>query len=160
QRGSTRHAARECAWLPNGRGGSTSHADDGGQLLPLGPPPIRRIGLARCPVGPDNRGMATALPLTSSQAWLDRARQVIPLASQTFSKAPNQFVRGASPVFLARGQGSHVWDVDDNEFIDYPTALGPIILGYNDPDVTAAVSAQLARGTIFSLPSPLEVEVA
>src|SRR5262245_8515659 len=121
---------------------------------------IRRDGLARCRVGPDNRRMATALPLASSQAWLDRARQVIPLASQTFSKAPNQFVRGASPVFLARGQGSHVWDVDGNEFIDYPTALGPIILGYNDPDVTAAVAAQLARGTIFSLPSPLEVEVA
>lgn len=104
--------------------------------------------------------MPTALPLAASTALLERARQVIPLASQTFSKAPNQFVRGASPVFLARGQGSHVWDVDGNEFIDYPTALGPIILGYNDPDVTAAVAAQLGRGSIFSLPSPLEVEVA
>jgi glutamate-1-semialdehyde aminotransferase len=65
-----------------------------------------------------------------------------------------------APLFLQRAQGSHVWDVDGNEYIDYPLALGPIVLGHNDPDVDAAVRAQLADGIAFSLPHPLEVEVS
>jgi glutamate-1-semialdehyde 2,1-aminomutase/spore coat polysaccharide biosynthesis protein SpsF len=50
--------------------------------------------------------------------------------------------------------------VDGNEYIDYPMALGPVILGYNEPVVTEAAVRQLQDGTIFSLPHPLEVEVA
>jgi len=63
-------------------------------------------------------------------------------------------------VFLQRGQGSHVWDVDGNEYIDYPMALGSIILGHNEPAVTEAVTRQMREGTTFSLPHPLELEVA
>jgi len=98
--------------------------------------------------------------LTRSLAYLERARRVIPSCTQTLSKGPTQFVQGAAPVFLRRGLGSHVWDVDGNEYLDYAMALGPIILGYNDPMVTAAVKRQLRDGTTFSLPHPLEVEVA
>ena len=100
------------------------------------------------------------LSLKKSAAWLRRAEKVIPGASQTFSKAPTQYVRGACPVFLARGKGSHVWDVDGNEYIDYPTSLGPIILGYGDADVAKAVLRQVKEGPLFSLPHPLEVETA
>ncbi|MBI3011130.1 MAG: aminotransferase class III-fold pyridoxal phosphate-dependent enzyme [Candidatus Omnitrophica bacterium] len=95
-----------------------------------------------------------------SQEWLARSRQVIPGCTQTFSKGPTQFVQGASPAFLVRGRGSHVWDVDGQEYLDYSMALGPVILGYRDPVVTKAVKRQLESGTIFSLPHPLEVEVA
>lgn len=98
--------------------------------------------------------------LTQSLACLERARRVIPSCTQTFSKGPTQFVQGVAPVFLVRGQGSHVWDVDGNEYIDYPMALGPIILGHNYPKVTEAVMRQIQDGTTFSLPHPLEVEVA
>ena len=89
-----------------------------------------------------------------------RAERLIPSCTQTFSKGPTQFVQGAAPVFLARGEGSHVWDVDGNEYIDYPMALGAIILGHNEPAVTDAVTRQIAEGTSFSLAHPLEVEVA
>ncbi len=99
-------------------------------------------------------------PLSRSQEYFRRAQRVIPSCTQTMSKGHTQFVQGVAPIFLQRGQGSHVWDVDGNEYIDYPMALGPIILGYDDPDVTAAVQAQLAGGVTFSLPHPLEVEVA
>ena len=99
-------------------------------------------------------------PLTRSREYLARARKVIPSCTQTFSKGPTQFVQGVAPLFLQRGRGSHVWDVDGNEYIDYPMALGPIVLGYDDPDVLAAVQAQLADGVTFSLAHPLEVEVA
>lgn len=96
----------------------------------------------------------------ASEEMLERALRTIPLASQTFSKSLTQFPRGASPFFLVRGHGSRVWDVDGNEYLDFTNSLAAVTLGYNDPDVTAAVTRQLQDGVIFSLPHPLEVEVA
>lgn len=96
----------------------------------------------------------------ASEAMLDRARQTIPLGAQTFSKSITQYPLGVSPYFAARGQGSKLWDVDGNEYIDFINGLASVTLGYNDPDVTAAVKAQVDHGTIFSLSSPLETEVA
>jgi glutamate-1-semialdehyde 2,1-aminomutase/spore coat polysaccharide biosynthesis protein SpsF len=100
------------------------------------------------------------LQLERSMAYLAKAKTLIPSQTQTFSKGSSQFVRGISPVFLARGQGSHVWDVDGNEYIDFVTALGPVILGYNYPVVTEAAIKQLQAGCTFSLPHYLEVELA
>ncbi len=103
---------------------------------------------------------ARKLNLTRSHELLAKAEQLIPGVSQTFSKAPSQIVQGVSPVFLERGKGAYVWDVDGNRFIDYPTSLGPIVLGHDDPDVTEAVVRQVSQGTIFSLSHPIELEVA
>lgn len=99
-------------------------------------------------------------PLGQSTEWWRRAEQVIPLGTQTLSKSPTQFVQGVSPIYLHRGQGSHVWDVDGNEFVDYPMALGPVLLGYGEPAVDDAIRAQLEHGITFTLMHPLEVEVA
>jgi glutamate-1-semialdehyde aminotransferase len=96
----------------------------------------------------------------NSEALWRRALDVIPLGTQTFSKTPSQFVRGVTPVYLQRGRGAHVWDVDGNEYLDYPMALGPVILGYAEPSVDEAIRRQLDDGITFSLPHPLEVEVA
>src|SRR5262249_28739919 len=82
---------------------------------------------------------ATTRRLGESQRWKARADAVVPGCSQTFSKAPSQFVQGVAPVFLERGQGCRVWDVDGHEYIDYAMGLGAVILGYGDPDVTRAV---------------------
>jgi glutamate-1-semialdehyde 2,1-aminomutase/spore coat polysaccharide biosynthesis protein SpsF len=98
--------------------------------------------------------------LTESARLKARADAVVPGCSQTFSKAPSQFVQGVAPVFLARGAGCRVWDADGNEFIDYGMALGAVILGYGYPAVTSAVERQLRDGAILSLPHPLEVEVS
>ncbi len=95
----------------------------------------------------------------SERLW-ERARRVIPDGTQTLSKGPSQFVDGVSPKFLQRGKGAHVWDVDGNEYIDYPMALGPIVLGYDYPAVSEAVIAQVRQGTTFTLMHPLEVELA
>ncbi|MEO8436820.1 MAG: aminotransferase class III-fold pyridoxal phosphate-dependent enzyme [Chloroflexota bacterium] len=91
---------------------------------------------------------------------LARAEAVIPLGSQTFSKSRTAFPVGASPLFIERGQGSRVWDVDGNEYIDFMNGLLAISLGYNDPDVNGAVQGQLQRGVTFSLPHPIETDVA
>ena len=91
---------------------------------------------------------------------LERALKTVPLGSQTFSKSKTQYPFGVSPYFIQRGKGSRVWDVDGNEYIDFINSLAAVTLGYNDPDVTAAVRAQLDDGVIFSLPHPLEHQVA
>jgi glutamate-1-semialdehyde 2,1-aminomutase/spore coat polysaccharide biosynthesis protein SpsF len=95
----------------------------------------------------------------SEELW-QRAMGLIPTGTQTLSKAPNQFIGGITPKYLKRGDGSHVWDVDGNEYIDYPMALGPILLGYNYKPVVDAVVKQIKDGTTFTLMHPLEVEVA
>jgi len=95
-----------------------------------------------------------------SEELLEKALKTIPLGSQTFSKSKTQYPFGVSPYFVKRGRGSHVWDVDNNEYIDFVNALAAVTLGYNDPDVTNAVRAQLEEGTIFSLPHELEIKVA
>jgi glutamate-1-semialdehyde 2,1-aminomutase len=96
----------------------------------------------------------------NSERQLARALRTIPLGSQTFSKSKTQYPYGVSPFFLSKGMGSHVWDVDGNEYIDFVNGLAAITLGYNDTDVNGAVEAQLHDGVIFSLPHPLEAEVA
>lgn len=95
-----------------------------------------------------------------SNSLLERAERTIPLASQTFSKSRVQFPVGASPLFLKRGKGARVWDVDGNEYVDLVCGLLPVVLGYADPDVDAAIRAQLDEGISFSLASPLEMELA
>ncbi len=95
----------------------------------------------------------------SEDLW-QRAVELIPAGTQTLSKGPDQFVRGVTPKYLKRGAGSHVWDADGNEYIDYPMALGPILLGYDYAPVSEAVIRQVREGTTFTLMHPLEVEVA
>lgn len=98
--------------------------------------------------------------LTRSRALEASGRQVIPSCTQTFSKGPTQFTRGVAPMYLARGKGARVWDVDGNTYLDLPMGLGPVILGHADHEVDAAVQAQLRDGISFTLPHSLEVEVA
>lgn len=95
-----------------------------------------------------------------SEALLARAQQTIPLGSQTFSKSRTQYPFGVSPYFIKRAKGSRVWDVDGNEYVDMINGLAAVTLGYGDPDVDAAVRAQLEDGVIFTLPHPIEMEVA
>jgi glutamate-1-semialdehyde 2,1-aminomutase len=100
------------------------------------------------------------LPLDNSMRLYREALDLIPGGSQTMSKRPECFAFGAMPVFLDRGQGCRVWDVDGNEYIDFIGALGPITLGYCWPAVDAAIRAQLERGCVFSMLHEVEVEAA
>ncbi len=101
-----------------------------------------------------------ARSLRESTSLRKKADALIPGASQTFSKGPTQFVDGVAPAFVARARGCRVWDVDDNEYIDWAMGLGSVILGYGDPDVDEAVRRQLVDGVSFSLPHRLEVVAA
>ncbi len=95
-----------------------------------------------------------------SNEILARAERVIPLGTQTFSKSRTQFPVPFSPLYLDRGRGGRVWDVDGNEFVDLICGLLPVTLGYCDPDVDAAVKEQIERGISFSLATELEIDLA
>jgi len=95
-----------------------------------------------------------------SEEYLKRAERTVPLGSQTFSKSRTQFPYGVSPYFVTHARGSRIWDLDGNEYVDFINSLASVTLGYQDPDVTAAVREQLELGVIFSLPHPVEAEVA
>jgi glutamate-1-semialdehyde 2,1-aminomutase/spore coat polysaccharide biosynthesis protein SpsF len=98
--------------------------------------------------------------LVKNREWFARAKRVIPGCAQTFSKGYTQYVQGVAPIFLERGKGSIVWDVDGHTYIDYVQGLLPNILGYAEERVNKAAWSQLENGHSFSLPHPVEVELA
>ena len=65
-----------------------------------------------------------------------------------------------TPPFIARGQGSHIFDVDGNEYIDYVRSWGPLMLGHRHPPVIGRLAEVLAIGTSFGAPTEREVELA
>ncbi len=97
---------------------------------------------------------------TESLNLLNRSKAIIPCATQTLSKGYTQWSVGAAPLFVDSASGCELTDVDGNVFIDYGMGLGPFILGYNDPDVNHAVTEQLKKGTMFTLPHSLEIKAA
>lgn len=104
--------------------------------------------------------IARQISLSRSRALLDRAIKRIPSCTQTFSKGYTQFVQGVSPVFIERGEGGFVYDVDGNRFIDYPLGLGAVVIGHCNPEVDEAVIEQVRKGASHSLPHRIEVEFA
>jgi glutamate-1-semialdehyde aminotransferase len=97
---------------------------------------------------------------TNSNDFIIRSEVSIPGASQTFSKSKTQYPEGFSPLFLEKGKGGRVWDIDGNEYIDLVCGLLAVVLGYCDPDVDKAIINQLSNGITLSLPSKLETILA
>lgn len=98
--------------------------------------------------------------IKESNKLFERSKGLIPAYTQTLAKGPTQWVNGIAPKYLRNGKGSHVWDVDGNEYIDYNMGIGPIVLGYCYDKVDEAIRKQLGEGITFSLMHPLEVELS
>ena len=88
---------------------------------------------------------------THEQSLLEKARRVLP--GGTFGNT-------AAEVIVVEGKGSRVWDENGKEYIDYLIGSGPMILGHAHPEVSAAVRAQLERGTTFFANNPQGIELA
>ena len=99
---------------------------------------------------------------TKSREYFKRAANVIPSGIYGHQgPAEGCYVPiEAFPFFSERAQGSYIWDVDGNRFIDYMCAYGPNILGYNDPDVDEAAAKQREKGDCITLPSTKMIEFA
>jgi glutamate-1-semialdehyde aminotransferase len=101
-----------------------------------------------------------SMNLKKSEELYQRAIKVIPGATQTLSKGADRFVNGVTPKYLSHGDKAHVWDVDGNEYIDWPMGLGAILLGYGIGDDDDDVHKALDYGTTFTLPHESEVDLA
>ncbi|WP_141617227.1 myxochelin B biosynthesis transaminase MxcL [Myxococcus sp. AB036A] len=100
------------------------------------------------------------LKLDRSNQLLAEARRLVPGVTQSMMKRPEMFALGAFPVFLAKGKGALVEDVDGQEYIDFIGGLGANMLGHNDPAVVNAIREHLEEGVLHSLPTPVEVSAA
>jgi glutamate-1-semialdehyde 2,1-aminomutase len=67
---------------------------------------------------------------------------------------------GRTPIFIERGEGAHIWDVDGNRYVDWVSSWGPLILGHAHPAVTDAVREATGRGTSYGAPTAGEVDLA
>jgi glutamate-1-semialdehyde 2,1-aminomutase len=94
----------------------------------------------------------------NSSALFKRAALKIPGAVNSPVRAWKAV--GGSPLFIERGDGAHVFDADQNRFIDYVGSYGPAIVGHAHPEVTEAVATQARRGFSYGAPTELEVELA
>jgi glutamate-1-semialdehyde 2,1-aminomutase len=94
-----------------------------------------------------------------SERLFAEALKIIP-GGVTSARHPKKFVPGAYPIFMNKGRGSHVWDVDGNEYIDWVMSFGPMVLGHRHPRVDAAVRKNLDEGFCFTMVHPLQNELA
>ena len=104
--------------------------------------------------------MSDQQKVSHSYTLYRRSGQIIPGHTQLISRRADQFANGVSPVYAQRASGSRFVDVDENEYIDWVNAVGAVILGHADPVVDAAVKEQIDRGSIYTLNSPLEIDLA
>ena len=98
--------------------------------------------------------------MKQSDAHFREALKLIPWGTQTNAKRPYADFDETMPKFIVRGKGCRIWDMEGKEYIDFRLALGPITLGYCYDEVDRAVKAQMEKGVLFSMASPLELELA
>jgi glutamate-1-semialdehyde 2,1-aminomutase len=94
---------------------------------------------------------------------LERSREMVRATTQVMAGGVGSADRALvepHPIFIARGAGSRMWDVDGNEYVDYLLGYGPLILGHAHPKIVAAIERQARLGTIYGAGHPLELEVA
>src|SRR5262252_4438475 len=93
-----------------------------------------------------------------SQEAFEQARRVIPGGVNSPARAFGAV--GGQPVFIARGEGPFLYDVDGNQYLDYVGSWGPLILGHAHPRVVRAVQEAAGRGTSFGAPTEPESQLA
>ena len=89
-----------------------------------------------------------------SAEWFERAQRS--LVEGVNSPSRGAAVYSPQPVFLERGSGSHVWDVDGNEYVDFMMSFGALIQGHAHPKLVEVVSDAMASGSHFAAATPAE----
>ena len=117
--------------------------------------PLRRAG---CGVGCASSCRSTRVTRETSERLFAEALDLLPGGVSSPVRAFKAV--GGSPLFIDRGEGAYLVDVDGNRYVDYVLSWGPLILGHAHPRVVAALEEALRKGTSFGAPSPLELELA
>src|ERR1700733_6639829 len=106
------------------------------------------------------RGRKTnSVLFTESRRLQSKSHSLIPGGAHTYSKGDDQFPEQA-PSFIVRGTGCHVWDADDNEFIEYGMGLRSVTLGHAFKPVIEAAALQMELGCNFTRPAKIELDYA
>ena len=105
-----------------------------------------------------NTQVIQTLETPTSEALYERAQRVIPGGVNSPVRAFRGV--GGTPLFIERGAGPYIWDVDGHRYIDYVLSWGPLILGHAHPQVVEAIRRTAERGTSFGAPTRLEIELA
>jgi glutamate-1-semialdehyde 2,1-aminomutase len=100
----------------------------------------------------------TALAMDRSARLMERAMHRLPGGVNSPVRAFRSV--GGDPVFMQRGEGSRIFDVDGNSYVDYVMSYGPLVLGHAYPSVVEALERTVRDGTTFGAPTELEVELA
>ena len=98
------------------------------------------------------------LTIEKSIAYFDEAKELLPGGVDSPVRAFKAV--GGQPLFIQKGEGAYLTDVDGNRYVDYVLSWGPLILGHAHPRVVAALQTAVTRGTSYGAPSPLENELA
>ncbi|MFI6060703.1 glutamate-1-semialdehyde 2,1-aminomutase [Streptomyces sp. NPDC051286] len=106
----------------------------------------------------DTKGTEEFL-LPRSRMANERLHAMIPGGAHTYAKGDDQYPENLAPV-ISHGRGAHVWDIDDNRYVEYGSGLRSVSLGHAHPRVIEAVRRELDRGSNFVRPSIVEVEAA
>jgi glutamate-1-semialdehyde 2,1-aminomutase len=96
---------------------------------------------------------------SEARALQRKAHELIPGGAHTYAKGDDQYPECA-PLFIDRGKGCHVWDIDGNEFIEYGMGLRSVTLGHGFEPVVQAAARQMQLGINFTRPAKIEVEAA
>lgn len=103
---------------------------------------------------------STFTAVSRSMELYHQALELIPGGTQLISRRPTRYAYGFSPAYAVAGQGGCFTDVDGNQFVDWVSGIGAMILGYCDPVVDQAVKDQIDSGTMYSVNHPIELELA
>lgn len=107
---------------------------------------------------PASDATRAAASFAASERAFARACEVIPGGVDSPVRAARAV--GASPLFVERGEGAYLWDVDGNRYVDYVGSWGPLIMGHAHPDVVRAVCDAAQAGASFGAPTEAETELA
>ncbi len=99
------------------------------------------------------------LNLEGSMKMFEEAKEISP-GGLLGIRRPYNFVEGEYPIFIEKGYGGHIVDVDGNDYIDMLCGYGPIILGYREPEINQAVIEQMEKGFCFSLVQEIQNTLA
>jgi glutamate-1-semialdehyde 2,1-aminomutase len=115
-------------------------------------------------IGSYSSGRGASMPVATSRKT-EQSRRLQQRAESMIPGGVNSPVRafrsvGGDPLFIVRGKGSHIWDADENEYIDYIGSWGPLILGHADSGVLDAILGAACNGTSFGASTPAEADLA
>ncbi len=92
-----------------------------------------------------------------SKSWFERAKKVLAGGVSSSARMPEG---DSTPLYITKGRGSRVMDIDGNEFVDFLLSYGSLVAGHNHPRVMHALKSQMKRGTMFGTCNIIEVELA